>query len=101
MSATTDITIMDIIMVPTMDMMVIIILHTTLRLMYFVVANITGHLVKRIRILRLNSVKLHPKYNDFRYAYKASSCYTCSSIDGSNDKCEYMDSKYSWDQLDE
>ena len=44
---------------------------------------------------------IRPKFNDFRYAYKASSCYTCSSIDGSSDKCEYMDSKYSWDQLDE
>jgi len=39
------------------------------------------------------------QYN--RYAYKASSCYTCSSIDGSSDKCEYMDSKYGWDQLDD
>ena len=44
-------------MVPTMDMMVILILHTTLRLMYFVVVNITGYLNKSIRILRLNSVK--------------------------------------------
>jgi len=39
------------------------------------------------------------QYN--RYAYKTSSCYTCSSIDGSSEKCEYMDSKYSWDELDE
>ena len=44
-------------MVLTMDMMAILTLHTTLDPMYFVVVNITGNLVKRIRILRLNSVK--------------------------------------------
>ena len=44
-------------MVLTMDMMVILILHTTLHLMYFVAVNITGNLVKKIRILRLNYMK--------------------------------------------
>ena len=43
-------------MVPTMDMMAIPTLHTTHRLMYFVVVNITGNfLIELIIIVKLNS----------------------------------------------
>jgi len=35
-----------------------------------------------------------------RYAYKTQACYQCTSIDGSDQKCENMDDDYNWDELD-
>lgn len=35
-----------------------------------------------------------------RFAYKTQACYSCSSIDGSDSKCENMDDDYTWDELD-
>ena len=37
---------------------------------------------------------------NLRYAYRTQSCYECSSVDGSNPMCEYMDDKYAFSDLD-
>ena len=39
-------------------------------------------------------------FRTFRYAYKTQSCYTCSSVNENDPKCDYMDDQYDWDQLD-
>lgn len=35
-----------------------------------------------------------------RYAYRTQACYECSSVDGSDPMCEFMDDKYQFSMLD-
>ena len=50
---------------------------------------------RKMNIFRMNFLI----YN-LRYAYRTQSCYECSSVDGSNPMCEYMDDKYAFSDLD-
>ena len=40
------------------------------------------------------------QYSTPRYAYRTQACYECSSVDGSDPMCEFMDDKYQFSMLD-